>query len=78
MALNYSEGLVNVVFPTKPSSEILYSSRWSCPDDGFSLKKLNRDCFLSIVLTALALSATAWEKKVFLAMKFALNAKARD
>ncbi|MEK7574565.1 MAG: excinuclease ABC subunit UvrA [Patescibacteria group bacterium] len=45
MALNYSEGLVNVVFPTKPSSEILYSSRWSCPDDGFSFEEIEPRLF---------------------------------
>jgi len=54
-ALNHSEGLVNVIFPTsakasaskpaKPDLEILYSSRWSCPDDGFSFEEIEPRLF---------------------------------
>jgi len=50
-ALNYSEGVVNVIFPAsagrpaKPHLEILYSSRWSCPDDGFSFGEIEPRLF---------------------------------
>ena len=44
-ALNYSEGLINVIYPAKPPMEILYSSRWSCPDDGFSFEEIEPRLF---------------------------------
>lgn len=45
LALNYSEGVINVIFPGRPSLEILYSSRWSCPDDGFSFGEIEPRLF---------------------------------
>ena len=44
-ASSYSEGLVNVIYPAKPPMETLYSSRWSCPEDGFSFEEIEPRLF---------------------------------
>lgn len=40
IALNYSNGLIDVIYPTKVETKILYSSRFSCPHDGFSFPEI--------------------------------------
>jgi len=44
-ALNYSNGLVEVSFSEKPLINILYSSRFSCPHDGFSFPEIEPRLF---------------------------------
>jgi len=44
-SLNYSQGLVNVIYPLKPEIKILYSSRFSCPKDGFSFPEIEPRLF---------------------------------
>ncbi len=43
MSLNYSNGLVLFIFEN--NKEILLSSRWSCPDDGFSFQEIEPRLF---------------------------------
>jgi len=45
LALNYSEGLVNVLYQSKPPINILYSSKFSCPKDGFSFPEIEPRLF---------------------------------
>jgi excinuclease ABC subunit A len=45
LSLEYSNGLVNVVYPTKPETKILYSSLFSCPNDGFSFPEIEPRLF---------------------------------
>jgi excinuclease ABC subunit A len=48
-ALNYSDGLINVVFPRRQnqfnSEEMLLSSSWSCPQDQFSFGEIEPRLF---------------------------------
>ena len=45
LSLEYSDGLVDVVYPSKPETKILYSSRFSCPNDGFSFPEIEPRLF---------------------------------
>jgi len=45
LALNYSEGLVNVLYQSKLPINILYSSKFSCPKDGFSFPEIEPRLF---------------------------------
>jgi len=45
LALSYSEGLVNVLYQSKPPINILYSSKFSCPKDGFSFPEIEPRLF---------------------------------
>lgn len=45
MALDYSNGLVDVIYSVKPEIKILYSSRFSCPNDGFSFPEIEPRLF---------------------------------
>jgi len=45
MALDYSNGLVNVIYPSQKELAILYSSRFSCPNDGFSFPEIEPRLF---------------------------------
>lgn len=45
LALEYSHGLVNIIFPNQPEEKILYSSRFSCPKDGFSFPEIEPRLF---------------------------------
>lgn len=40
LALEYSNGLVNVIFEGKKTEEKIFSSRFSCPKDGFSFPEI--------------------------------------
>ncbi len=44
-ALDYSDGLVDVIYPSKPETKTIYSSRFSCPNDGFSFPELEPRLF---------------------------------
>lgn len=44
-ALNYSNGLINVLFGDKNKTEMLLSSLWSCPDDGFAFGEIEPRLF---------------------------------
>ena len=44
-ALHLSNGLVIIDFLERPSSPILFSSRWSCPECGYSLEELEPRLF---------------------------------
>jgi excinuclease ABC subunit A len=44
-ALDYSEGLVKVSYPLEPPINILYSSKFSCPEDGFSFPEIEPRLF---------------------------------
>ncbi len=45
LSLEYSNGLINVSYPRKPELTILYSSRFSCPKDGFSFPEIEPRLF---------------------------------
>ncbi|HON22008.1 MAG TPA: excinuclease ABC subunit UvrA [Candidatus Paceibacterota bacterium] len=45
MALDYSNGLIDVSFPTDKELHILYSNRFSCPKDGFSFPEIEPRLF---------------------------------
>jgi len=45
IALEYSNGLVNIIYPTEKQIKILYSSNFSCPNDGFSFPEIEPRLF---------------------------------
>lgn len=45
LALEYSNGLIDILFPSQPEQTILYSSRFSCPNDGFSFPEIEPRLF---------------------------------
>jgi len=44
-ALDYSDGLIDIIYPSKPEIKMIYSSRFSCPNDGFSFPELEPRLF---------------------------------
>ncbi|HOM33314.1 MAG TPA: excinuclease ABC subunit UvrA, partial [Candidatus Paceibacterota bacterium] len=44
-ALDYSDGLIDIIYPSKPETKTIYSSRFSCPNDGFSFPELEPRLF---------------------------------
>ncbi len=44
-ALDYSNGLIDVIYPFEPETKMIYSSRFSCPNDGFSFPELEPRLF---------------------------------
>jgi len=45
MALDYSNGLIDVSFPAEKEFHILYSNHFSCPKDGFSFPEIEPRLF---------------------------------
>jgi excinuclease ABC subunit A len=45
LSLEYADGLVEVVYLSKPERKLLYSSRFSCPSDGFSFPEIEPRLF---------------------------------
>ena len=73
--MHESDGLVAVVVD---GEETLLSSKFACPEDGFSYPEIEPRLFHSTRLMARASRAMAWERNIFSVMSRASRARARD